>query len=274
MEKECSKCKVTKSLDLFYNYKASKDGKMARCKECQKEYNQFERGKEVNKNSSKKRRLLLKQQNLCIDCGKKSEIASSIYCKDCKKSRNESGKKYRLLLREQGLCINGCGKKTIDLIHCEECRESRKRYSQSEERKTTQKEYMKAYYEKQKEEFLKNYVPNKYSDLNLNEDDTCYLYIFSFANENFFKIGRSNNPVNRLNSMKRSFKYPIDTSIFCVVAATQRETIQLEKYLRIIFRQARYQILEHIDGKNEFYNIDILSNVIDCLEDNYQVVYP
>ena len=38
-KKKCSKCKVTKSLDLFYEKRAVKGGKMACCKKCHKAYN-------------------------------------------------------------------------------------------------------------------------------------------------------------------------------------------------------------------------------------------
>ena len=39
MKKTCTKCGITKPLDEFYNKKAAKDGKIARCKECQRDIN-------------------------------------------------------------------------------------------------------------------------------------------------------------------------------------------------------------------------------------------
>lgn len=37
--KTCSRCGISKSVDLFSNYKHSSDGKKAACKSCQKAYN-------------------------------------------------------------------------------------------------------------------------------------------------------------------------------------------------------------------------------------------
>jgi hypothetical protein len=40
--KTCSKCKVTKPLDEFYNHLAANDGKQKTCKACQKAYSKSE----------------------------------------------------------------------------------------------------------------------------------------------------------------------------------------------------------------------------------------
>jgi len=51
MEKKCTKCGEVKSLDEFYNAKHGKNGKASRCKDCDKEYKQYnkEKIKEYNK---------------------------------------------------------------------------------------------------------------------------------------------------------------------------------------------------------------------------------
>ncbi len=38
--KTCSKCKIEKSIDDFYNHKSTKDGKSTQCKKCMSEYRQ------------------------------------------------------------------------------------------------------------------------------------------------------------------------------------------------------------------------------------------
>ncbi len=53
MDKKCSKCKIIKTLDDFYNHNVSKDGKTHHCKDCMTAY---------RKNNAEKQRLYM--QNL------------------------------------------------------------------------------------------------------------------------------------------------------------------------------------------------------------------
>jgi len=66
--KRCSKCKIFKPLDEFYNRKASKDGKAYWCKKCEKQYNEEnkERAKQYyidNKEEVIKRNKKWKENN-------------------------------------------------------------------------------------------------------------------------------------------------------------------------------------------------------------------
>ncbi len=253
---------------------------LVRCKKCkqfEKRYSQSEERKRTNKDNSKKRYSLLKEQGLCIDCGKK-KATDSVYCNDCGKSRksysqSEKGKRisrsgskrFYLSLKQQGLCVI-CRKKTVDSVRCDECN---KQYYQSDKRRAVSKNNNYKRFLKEKKEFIENFFPQQELNLKI----PYFLYVLTFNNKDFFKIGKSCNPINRLYNIKRSFNYPIDISILCIVAGKKENVSQLEKYLRITFEHARYQMIKKVSGKSEFYNIGILGDVIRYLEGNYQIVY-
>ena len=53
-KKKCSKCKVVKSLDLFYKDRTTNDKRMARCKECHNMYMRSDEGKKVRKKAARR----------------------------------------------------------------------------------------------------------------------------------------------------------------------------------------------------------------------------
>lgn len=73
--KICSKCKVAKSLDDFYNSKSTEDGKITWCKECwkehQKECSQTEKGRKVRCEISKRHRQTEKGKETRNECNKR-----------------------------------------------------------------------------------------------------------------------------------------------------------------------------------------------------------
>lgn len=85
LNKTCSRCNTTKSIDRFSNYKHSSDGKKAACKDCQKIYNDkwHQQNKEKKRDSSRwwsiqnkygltkedYLKLLSNQNNGCKICG-------------------------------------------------------------------------------------------------------------------------------------------------------------------------------------------------------------
>ncbi len=78
-EKRCSKCKIEKELEEFYNDKVKKDGKYPQCKECVKEYRK--KHKEKIKIHDKK----FREEN-------KEKL--TIYAKQYREKNTEKIKKY------------------------------------------------------------------------------------------------------------------------------------------------------------------------------------
>lgn len=83
---------------------------------------------------NRKRYILLKEQNICVGCGKNS-TDGKVYCNSCTKKRKEYAKRnsnkmseyqkqYRSMRKSARLCIR-CGKKEAveGLTQCEICRQ-------------------------------------------------------------------------------------------------------------------------------------------------------
>ena len=119
MKKKCSRCKVIKSLDLFYNNKNAKDSKQAYCKKCQNEntkrYRQSDKGRGYMKEYMKKYRQTDKGRDRILN-------ASEKYCNSTKGQKQSQ--KYRS--SENGKVV----------IH-----KSQKKYRETEKGKTTLAKY-------------------------------------------------------------------------------------------------------------------------------------
>lgn len=101
--KECTKCGVTKDLELFSNNSATPDGKYAHCKECQKQaYGEW------NETTGRNNRLI-RHFNITLEEYNDLLLAQSGRCAIC----GNKPKKQRLAIDHDHNCCKGkrsCGK--------------------------------------------------------------------------------------------------------------------------------------------------------------------
>lgn len=94
-----------------------------------------------------------------------------------------------------------------------------------------------------------------------------FLYILVYSNLKVVKIGKSDNISNRIKILKRFWGEP-DFDKSYSLELCESKVYKIEKAMHALFID--YQVpYNDGDGKTEFFNLDILPNIIDIL--NYYI---